>query len=116
MKKIAMMFAAAAMFAACGETAKEIALTAQDSLDVQAAVEAAIAAEIGEEPVAPVAEEGQEIAAEVLAQFDSLKAAFDAKKAEVEATREAKLVEAYAQKLADLTAAAAGEAEAAPEE
>ncbi|MBQ9356051.1 MAG: hypothetical protein IJT98_02000 [Prevotella sp.] len=117
MKKIAMMFAAAAMFAACGETAKEIALTAQDSLDVQAAVEAAIAQEIGEEPAAPVLAEGEtEIAPEVQAAYDSLKAAFDAKKAEVEATREAKLVEAYANKLAELTAAATGAAEETTEE
>lgn len=119
MKKIAMMFAAAAMMVACGEGAKEIALSAQDSLDVQAAVEAAIAEEIGEEPAAPVLAEGEtEIAPEVQATFDSLKAAFDAKKAEVEATREAKLVEAYANKLAELTAAATGaaEGEAAPEE
>ena len=47
MKKIAFMFAAAAMFVAC-DKAKEVTLTAEDSLAVKAQVMEALNAEIGE--------------------------------------------------------------------
>ena len=118
MKKIAFMFAAAAMFVACDQ-AKEIVLTAEDSTAVVAQVEEAIAAEIGEAPVlAELAEDAtEEVKAAAQAEFDSLTAVYEAKKAEIEATKEAKIAEALVKALEDKKAAAQGgeQAEAAEE-
>jgi hypothetical protein len=94
MKKIAFMFAAAAMFVACGEKAAPVVLNAEDSTKVQQEVEQAIAAELGEAPVL-----GEDTTAEAKASFEEAVKAYDAKKAELEATKEQKLAEAYAKAL-----------------
>ena len=117
MKKIAFMFAAAAMFVACGNKAEEIVLTAEDSAAVVAAVEAQIAEEIGEAPVAPAPAEGEEtVAEEVMAEFNAAVEAFEAKKAEIEATKEAKVAEALVKCLEEKKAAAEKPAEGEAEQ
>ena len=108
MKKIAFMFAAAAMMVACGEKAQEIVLNAEDSAAVVAAVEAQIAEEIGEAPVmAELAEDAtEEVKAAAQTEFDAAVAAFEQKKGEIEATKEARVAEALVKCLEEKKAAA----------
>ncbi len=103
MKKIAFVFAAAAMMVACGQKAAEVVLTAEDSTNVQAQVEQAIAAEIGEAPAAPDSAATEE----VKKQYEADLKAFEDKKAQIEATKEQKLAEAYAKALEEKKAAPA---------
>ncbi len=114
MKKIAFMFAAAAMFVAC-DKAKEVTLTAEDSLAVKAQVMEALNAEIGEAPVMDeLAEDAtEEMKAAAQAEFDSLTKVFEAKTAEVMATKEAKEAEALAAALQAKKDAAQGAEKAA---
>ncbi len=114
MKKIAFMFAAAAMFVAC-DKAKEVTLTAEDSLAVKAQVMEALNAEIGEAPVMDeLAEDAtEEMKAAAQAKFDSLTKVYEAKTAEVMATKEAKEAEALAAALQAKKDAAQGAEKAA---
>ena len=99
MKKIAFMFAAAAMIVACGK-AKEVTLTTEDSLAVKAQVMEALNAEMGEAPVmAELAEDAtEEMKAKAEAEFDSLTKDF---KAKLEAVTIDSTTEAFKAALAD---------------
>ena len=92
MKKIAFMFAVAAMAVACGN---EVALTAEDSAKVQQAVEDSLKAEVaklGDAPVLDTKAENQDSAKK---EFDKAAEKYKADTAKIFAGREAALQAGY---------------------
>lgn len=92
MKKIAFMFAVAAMAVACGN---EVALTAEDSAKVQQAVEDSLKAEVaklGDAPVLDTKAENQDSAKK---EFDKAADKYKADTAKIFAGREAALQAGY---------------------
>ncbi len=97
MKKIAFMFAVAAMAVACGN---EVALTAEDSAAVQKAVEDSLTAEVAK-IAAPVMDTEAENQDSAKTAYDEAVAKYSQDTAAIYAGREAALTAGYEKALAE---------------